>query len=162
MIKEVIFRKDHDIPYREHSFCRLDIVKNELQKLSKKEIKKKLSDYKYRHLILKEIAFSNPSKFSKARDLEEYFILEYDNIKIQYNKLNSKDKEQIIKKYKNKETDIEKLITLNNECANIINNLKSYIRKIKIHSIEELLTNMELKSKRVSKVLNVNFKRFNN
>ena len=114
IMNEIIFRKEHDKPYREHSFCRLDIVKSELSNLSKNEIIKKLSDYKYRHLILKEIAFSNPSKFSKARDLEEYFISEYGNIKIKYNKISSKDKEQILKNNKNKESNIEKILTLMN------------------------------------------------
>ena len=49
---------------------------------------------------MKEIAFSNPSKFKKARDLEENFISEYGNIKIKYNKISSYDKEQLLKKLK--------------------------------------------------------------
>ena len=107
-MKELIFEKEHDKPYRKHSFCRLDIIKNELLYLLKNDIIKKLSYYKYRHLILKEIAFSNLSNFCKTWGLEQYFISEYGNIKIEYNKISSYDKEQLLKKIKIKNQILKK------------------------------------------------------
>ena len=67
VIKEIKFRKEHDKSYLDHSYCRLDIIKKDLKFKSKNTIKKKLVNYKYRHLVLKEIAYSNPTKFHKSR-----------------------------------------------------------------------------------------------
>ena len=53
---------------------------------------KKLNDYKYRYLILKEIEYSNPSKFTKPRESEEYFFHEYGNIEINIKKFLKKIK----------------------------------------------------------------------
>ena len=75
VIKEIKFRKELNKSYEYHSYYRLDIIKKDMHYKSKNDIKKKLSDYKYRYLVLKEISYSNPTKFGKPRDLEEYFFM---------------------------------------------------------------------------------------
>ena len=124
---------------------------------SKNTIKKKLVNYKYRHLVLKEIAYSNLTKFHKSRDLEEYFIQEYGNIKSDLRNIDDEEKENIKKFMGNKKENIENIISLKNQCSNIINNMNSYIRKKSF--IHELISNIELEDDKLTTVLNVSFHR---
>lgn len=86
---------------------------------------KKLNNYKYRYLILKEIAYSNPSKFTKPRDLEENFINEYGNIKIKINKISKQDKDYLLNHFKKKNEKLKNILSLKNQYANIINSLNN-------------------------------------
>ena len=138
VIKEIKYRKEHNKTYIDHSYCRLDIIKNDLMYKSKNTIIKNLVNYKYRHLVLKEIVFSNPTKFHKSKDLEEYFIQEYGNIKTDLRNIDAEEIENIKKFTGNKNEKIENIISLKNQCSNIINNLNSYIRKKS--SLEELIS----------------------
>ena len=118
----------------------LDIIRNDLMYKSKNTIIKNLVNYKYRHLVLKEIVFSNQIKFHKSRDLEEYFIQEYGNIKTDLRNIDAEEIENIKKFIGNKNEKIENIISMKNQCSNIINNLNSYIRKKS--SLEELISNI--------------------
>ena len=118
----------------------LDIIRNDLMYKSKNTIIKNLVNYKYRHLVLKEIVFSNQIKFHKSRDLEEYFIQEYGNIKTDLQNIDAEEIENIKKFIGNKNEKIENIISMKNQCSNIINNLNSYIRKKS--SLEELISNI--------------------
>ena len=118
----------------------LDIIRNDLMYKSKNTIIKNLVNYKYRHLVLKEIVFSNQIKFHKSRDLEEYFIQEYGNIKTDLRNIDTEEIENIKKFIGNKNEKIENIISMKNQCSNIINNLNSYIRKKS--SLEELISNI--------------------
>ena len=118
----------------------LDIIRNDLMYKSKNTIIKNLVNYKYRHLVLKEIVFSNQIKFHKSRDLEEYFIQEYGNIKTDLRNIDAEEIENIKKFIGNKNEKIENIISMKNQYSNIINNLNSYIRKKT--SLEELISNI--------------------
>lgn len=78
-IKEIKFRIDHNKSYKDHSYYRSEVNIN-----PKNTIKKKLNNI---GIQSKEIAYSNPNKFAKSRDLEEYFMQGYGNIKIDINQV---------------------------------------------------------------------------
>ena len=47
IIKDIVFRKAHDIKYEDHCYIRSDIIKHDLLYESKNNIKQKLKNYKY-------------------------------------------------------------------------------------------------------------------
>ena len=106
---------------------------------------------------MQEIAYSNPTKFPKPRDLEEYFINEYGNIKFDLKNIPSSELKQLENKYKVKKDKINDILSLQKESYRIIHSLNSYIRKKT--SLENLINEMEIDNEKITNVLNVSFYR---
>ena len=70
----------HSLNNEEHNYIRESSIKNDIQKLSKNQLKEKLKNYKYRFFYLKEIAISNINIGINAKNLKQYFINEFGEI----------------------------------------------------------------------------------
>lgn len=116
----------HSLNYEEHNYIRDPSIKNDIQNLSKNQLKEKLKNYKYRFFYLKEIAISNINIGTNSKNLKQYFINEFWDLKYNFQLLTEEEKDKIILIYKKskklKESDIidiKDIINLDNQCKKI-------------------------------------------
>jgi len=158
--------KDHTLLYNEHSYFFNNIIKEDINNLNKKEIKKKLCNCKYIKIFFKYILEKHSEIGQSPQKLLNVFNNEYGDINLNYELISKEEEKKIIENYKkrnkitsNNKIKIEDVINLKNLAFGAINNYK-YHHNIKSNFLEQIL-NFKINEKNVVSKLEVNFKRKN-
>ena len=148
----------HSIDYFEHNYIRMYKIKYDYVNLGLNEIKKKLSNYKYRFNILKEIALRNESLNSNPLNLKEFFLNLYGDIKLKFDNIKNSEKnflvEKIRKEFKLTDIDVTHLdnyITLDYQCLKIINYIKN--KKHKTNYLHNLIIDIKYENIKILKLI---------
>ena len=101
-ISNFIIKTPLSLDYEEHKYIRLLSVKKDLKSLSKKDLKKKLINYKYRYYILLEFGLKEEILGTHPELLKKYFISLFGDDELDFNNIDQKEKNILINKIRKK------------------------------------------------------------
>lgn len=149
--------KEHTLSYNEHNFYINNIIKNDLKTKTIKVILRKMSDLDYLIKVIKQEGINNRITDSSGNELFNYISNKYNNIKIDYNKINENSKffKKEFAKFKiENKTDfinndsLKKIVTVKNICSKINTYLCHYFNKNK--NLSEQLLSLKYNNKIIS------------